>query len=361
MTHDPRKTLISKAIKKFEREIKKFDERTPLVEMSNIMDLVRWVEYRNKSPIEDIVRRLPPRSHVMIGDIDTEFYEIKRDNRVYDVKMPRSRTFDAFLEFSNGDGGDQDMVTYELTPISDLQDAIKSIMITDADSELPSDYHRYILDYLDLRPSTCEFSHIHHPQSSWVRRDSLVKVNCSEIGTMYHGLTTIKIVRYTVFNGDQTTRIDLDFNYGRVQSVLISPIAPKDLSPPIPTDTTLKLTYNNGELQYPLKPWSEIIGYIYGRYSDDYMLELIYKRLEADGLISGGDYRLPPDENRDFHILGYRHYDNRYSIMVKSKNVVQKWVTWIQVDYNERSYRMTMVPKEIAILKGYDDDICIDI
>lgn len=249
---------------------------------ATVLDLVQWIVVVNDDAIEGIVDRFPPRSQLLSDDLPT--YQVRHDGEIYHIKMPRSRTFDAFLEFS--EGGDEDMITYELTPISDLQEAIKSIM-TDY-SELPTAYQRYILDYLDLRSSTYETSYDHR---CWLKGSS-VRVDLSMIGTLFHGPMEIDIFQRRLFDSVVDTKVNIQFKYGRLASVSIP--------------ETLKLTYNNGDLEYPLKSWKDIISDINERYSSDYMLRIIYKRLEADGIIDGDEY-MPFLRDQDPYMVGYRH------------------------------------------------------
>lgn len=309
--------------------------------------VVKWIQYwhLNTTPIERVFSRFSPRLPSLSGDLLT--YQIRQGGDVYTIQMPRSRTFDSYMEFSEGEGGDHDRISYELTPISDLQHAIVTMTTaSEVDTELPSEWQRYILDFLDLLSSTREISY----RSDVI--ESSIKVRIPMLGSLIHGMMKIEIID----NLGITVGIDIHFNYGRLHTQGVTINTDPRFNQP------LKLTYNNGVLEYPLMSWDDIIKCSRVKYSQKYMLEILYKRLKTDGVIDGRTYPPELQDRQDYwrhKIEGYRRGDGLYYIVSPDKEgTVSRQIT---VDFTNKTYCSDneTFSRFLMTIKGYSK--CIQI
>lgn len=208
-------------------------------------------------------------------------YKVMQDSKIYDVIMPRSKTFDLYLEFPGSDD-----IIYGLSPVEELLDTICAIQSNNPDPDL-SDKQRYILGFLDLAHTSYQTQPLHQYNDLSMITDvsyNLIEITLSATGKILHGVTTITYTRIDWYSSKEF--VQLNFNYGRVV----------EFKDHLYTITGHKYTtcikYRNGlPLNLPVKTWNEIFDMFYGwpnyGYNYRYAYMIVYQRLTEDGVIDG--------------------------------------------------------------------------
>lgn len=217
---------------------------------------------------------------------DTSYVQIRQGDRRHIVLMPESRTFNAYQEYAesrpdpDGDSDSYPEYEYELTSIEDLRRAIHQVI--EPGNEFPDEQSRYILDFLDLKPTLYQIL-------DFDPRDTMgnlipVKVELSVLGSLYHGLFTVNL------NG--VTLVKLNFNYGRLHTDYKNPAISVIGLGPRSTELPFRIDYNHGVLCHRLQTWDEIYESVYQTryYTRDDLCQIIYDRLKTDRVLDGKEY-----------------------------------------------------------------------
>lgn len=228
--------------------------------------------------------------------------------KVYDVTMPRSKTFDMYLDSGTATStprrssrlaarAHRTVVYYDLSPIDELLDTITAI--TNSDSEIPlSDRQLYILGFLDLIPTS------YQTQPAYIRAtftdNNLIEITLSATGKILHGITTITYTTVGLHTHITRAILRLNFNYGRVKELTVHHIqASPYILPDNKIETFTYCTKYRGGLPVqtqPVKTWEEIFDMVYDYWNDEYrwshLYMTVYRRLTEDGVIDGLTGRL---------------------------------------------------------------------
>lgn len=260
------------------------------------------LSFHPRKSFDDVLQGLESRLNFHTPILKT--YQIVHDSQCYPVEMPISETFESYLNF--GDQGDP-QVQYQLTPISYLLRAIKSI--TRTGYELPNEYQTYILDFLDLRPS------IVHDRVEF--KGCVIHLELSVIGIVLHGQSTIKVEGG--YSGDT---ISLNFVYGQLSG--LQEVKCRDH----PERHIFQSYYKNGVLTPRTMTWPELINAFYLNHT-------IYTNLEMFKLFSNLLVDAQPEFTvGDYKIRVSRQTPDTYRVIIDAS----KWL-WLvyEVDVSSQT------------------------